>query len=45
MTIGANNVAILEVPNGCTAKRRTIIAHDVPMIVLVEILGCTTLRP
>lgn len=45
MTIGAKEVAILEVPNGCTAKRTTRIAHDVPTIVLDEMLGCATLRP
>jgi hypothetical protein len=45
MTIGANEDAILEVPNGCTAKRTTMIAHDTPTIVADEMFGCATLRP
>lgn len=31
--IGANGLAIFEVPNGCTAKRTTMIEHDVRTIV------------
>lgn len=45
MTIGAKELAILEVPNGCIAKSRMRIPHVDPTITLVEMLGCATSIP
>jgi hypothetical protein len=45
MMIGAKVVAILEVPNGCTPKRTTRMAHVDPTMVLDEMLGWATSIP
>lgn len=45
MTIGANELAILVVPNGWIAKSRTRIVHETPMMVELEMLGEATSIP
>jgi hypothetical protein len=45
MTIGAKELAILVVPKGCIANKRTRMAQDTPTIVAEEILGLATVIP
>lgn len=45
MTIGAQAEATFVVPNGCTRKSRTKIAHETPMIVGVVMLDEATVSP
>jgi hypothetical protein len=45
ITIGAKELAIFEVPNGCKAKSRTRITHVVPIMVAEDMLGWATSIP
>lgn len=45
MTIGAKELAIFVVPNGCIRKRRIKMAQETPTIVALVISGFTAFKP